>query len=160
MRTAHPARSRQKARNTAAARSRRRVKQTRKHPTWLTPKIRRAMREEAGALNLTEPELMRLILSLAAAFRNGLLQQKSVDARSLLAVSESPLFSTVIQYIAQYAMKMAEPGTEELPSVDLPSTTPASPPTGMDAPTPGPPQMPTRPTVPTRPPGYEEWFLM
>lgn len=61
------------------------------------------IRKEARALGITQAEYLRLTLALSSALRESL-RDSQLDARSLLALVESPVFSMLLQGIGKTAL--------------------------------------------------------
>jgi hypothetical protein len=131
----------------------------------LNRQLQTEIRKEAKALGLTAGEYLRLLIALSKSLRKGLLQEQTFDARALLQLAESPLFATLIQYVAQSASTMVtQDADEESPSAEArkpseapppPSQPPSSPSEPWAARSPAPPH--TRPAAPMQPPWWDAW---
>ncbi|WDL97457.1 hypothetical protein [Alicyclobacillus sp. ALC3] len=98
-----------KTRNSAAAQSVRGTRQQylqRRTNLHLPQRLQKDVRAEARALGLTNEEYMRLLLALSKSLRHGLLKQQNIDAKALLQLAESPIFSGLIQYVAESAKNL------------------------------------------------------
>lgn len=68
--------------------------------------LQKDVRAEARALGLTNEEYLRLLLALSKSLRHGLLKQQNIDAKALLQLAESPIFSGLIEYVAESAKNL------------------------------------------------------
>lgn len=83
---------------------------------WMTRQFRVDIQREARSLGLEPGQYMRLLVALSKALRKGLLKDKTVDAKALLQLAESPLFAAMIQYVADSASQWTKEDASEDPN--------------------------------------------